>query len=263
MDIITAPVNILLHGLLFMRLNTTNNNLEVLVPDIPKHHFVGGIRGSRAEINDRFIDRTDLIGKIDNPSPKDDIPGTVLQFLRSQTDVKFFNGNFSKFKSMIALPWPQGFYSLRLDEIDNSFPYDPKSKVGISIELNARRKINTQLGTVTLLRYATAGAAGLQNFHYYNQPCDPHDPTDVNADLRIAMGCFLPDKSFDLQLMEDAVIKPVNRTGNASLGTTKEDEMSLDEDHSPDLLTICPLAARKRLDDPSVSPANCPTIFVG
>lgn len=267
-------VNILLHGLFFMRLNPQNNNLEVLVPKVPEHHFVGGERGSRQEITAPLVDHTNLTGKQTDPS-LDDLPGSVLQFLRSETDVKRFIGDLSKFKSTIVLPWPLAFYSLRCGDITNSFPFVPTSKVGKNIAANAKRKKSSKLGTVTLLQYTTAGTA-LQNIHYYNQPCTRHKAPEVNKDLDIAAGCFLPYdppkkiKSFDLQLITTAKIDPIDRgknfCGNPDLGTTADDEMSLDEDRSLDLLTICALDKRtEKLDagDPAVSPANCPTIFVG
>jgi|SRR5947209_4730560 len=265
----TTQVNILLHGLFFMRLNPLNNTLEVLVPNIPEHHFVGGVRGARKEITDRLIDLTSLTGKQSDPS-LDDVVGPVFQFLRSQTDVKLFTGDLSKFKSVIVLPWPKAFYSLRCDDITNSFPYIHTSKVGTSVELNARRKKSLNLGVVTLLQYTTAGVA-LQNMHYYNQPCKTHTIKQVNIDLKVAAYCFKPDNSFDLQLDETANIPPTrrgqNKCNNPDLGTTPEDEMSLDEDPSPDLLALCPLETRTHIhptdDDPNVSPANCPTIFVG
>jgi hypothetical protein len=276
----TKQVNILLHGLFFMRLNTQNNNLEVLVPDIPDHHFVGGERGSRHEITAPLVNHTNLTGTQADPSLRD-LPGSVLQFLRSQTDITLFTGDFSKFKSIIVLRWPQAFYSLRCGDIDKSFPFVPDCKVGKSIAANASVKGSKQLGTVTLLRYTTSGT-GFQNIHYYNQPCTRHLVTEVNQDLDIAAGCFLPYdppkkiKSFDLQLIPTAKIDPIDRgknfCNNPDLGTTADDEMSLDEDFSSDIVAICPLDARKKESpdrqvknpsDPGVSPANCPTIFVG
>ena len=265
-----TQVNILFHGLFFMRLNPLNNTLEVLVPKIPKHHFVGGVRGSRQEITDRLVDLTKLTGKRGFPSP-DDIPGSVLQFLCSETDVKLFTGDLSKFKSTIVLPWPQAFYSLRCGDIADSFPFVPNSKVGTSIAANAKRKNSLKLGTVTLLQYTAAGTA-LQNIHYYNQPCTPHEVPDVNQDLDIAAECFLPDqpKSFDLKLIPTAKIKKISRgknfCNNPNLGTIPDDEMSLDEDSSADVLAICGLDKRAKKqsmdEEPAVSPANCPTIFV-
>ena len=264
----TTQVNILFHGLFFMRLNPLNNNLEVLAPVVPEHHYVGGPRGSRQEITDKLIDRTDLTGKQGDPPSPDDIPGSVFQFLRAETNVKLFTGDLSKFKGMIVLPWPKAFYSLRSDDIAKSFPYVPTSKVGISIELNARRKRSMQLGAVTLLQYTMSGAGSLQNIHYYNQPCKSHNVDEVNADLQYVMPCFSPDTAFDLQLRRDAVIVPVDVSGNSALGTTPEDEMTLFEDPSPDARAICPRALNTEIQAAippasGVSPANCPTIFAG
>jgi hypothetical protein len=274
----TTQVNILLHGLFFLRLNPLNNNLEVLAPVIPEHHFVGGTRGARKEITDKFIDLTYLTGKQSDPKPED-IPGSVFQFVRTETDVKRFTGDLSQFKSMIVLPWPIAFYSLRCDDISKTFPYIRTKKVGISIELNARRKGSSMLGVVTLLQYTMAGLGSVQNIHYYNQPCKQHKIDEVNADLLEAAKCFYPYDpaipAFDLQLDPGATIIPTARGGNfcknPDLGTTAEDEMSLDEDPSPDVRAICPPGPSAGFkptgaddeDAAGVSPANCPTIFVG
>lgn len=266
MDGATTPVNIILHGLFFMRLNTSNNNLEVLAPDIKDHHFVGGPRGSRVVLTDKLIDRTtDLTGKQGDPKPDTDIPGSVFQFQRKDTDIKVFASDRT-FKGKIVLPWPKTFYALRTDDITNSFPYDSKSKVGLSIELNARRKGSSTLGAVTLLQYTMQGAGSLQNIHYYNQPCVIEQINDVNADFDSVKPCFSPATAFDLKLRTDATIVLVDPSGNAELGTTPEDEMALYEDPSPDAVLICPPSQRVKLQpsgDPGTSPANCPTIFVG
>lgn len=254
----TTPVNILLHGFFFMRLNPLNNNLEVLAPALPGHHFVGGPRGGRVEITDKLIDRTDLTGKQGDPDPNKDLPGSVFQFPRTDTDITVFTGDLSKFKGMIVFPWPQAFYSLRTDDIANSFPYVRTSKVGASIESNAKAKGSSQLGAVTLLQYTLPGAGALQNIHYYNQPCKAEVINSVNADLQEAAKCFKPnDFAFDLRLRTDATIVPVDPNGN--------EELSLYEDPVPDVLAICPpslVGDVHKDDDPGTSPANCPTIFV-
>jgi hypothetical protein len=253
----TTPVNILLHGLFFMRLNSSNN-LEVLAPVIKDHHFVGGPKGHRVELTDKLIDCTYLTGKQDNPDPDKDIPGSVFQFKRADTDITRFTDDFSKFKGMILLKWPQAFYSLRTDDIAKSFPYVRTSKVGASIVSNATNKGSSQLGAVTLLQYTLPGAGALQNIHYYNQPCKAEDVNAVNADLQEAANCFQPDNNaFDLQLRTDVKIIPVDPHG---------EEHALYEDTSADVALICPLSLRVKLQtsgDPGTSPANCPTIFVG
>jgi hypothetical protein len=259
----TTPVNILLHGFFFMRLNPLNNNLEVLAPVLPDHHFVGGTRGSRVELTDKLIDRTDLTGKQGDPDPTKDIPGSVFQFPRSDTDITRFTGNLSKFKSTIVLPWPQAFYSLRTDDIAKSFPYVRTSKVGASIESNASGKGSSKLGAITLLQYTQPGAGALQNYHYYNQPCKPEVINTVNADFKEAAKCFQPDDTaFDLKLRTDVTIIPVDPNGY--------EERSLYEDPVPDVLLICPRSPNSKVHanngsdtDPGTSPANCPTIFVG
>lgn len=257
----TTPVNILLHGFFFMRLNPLNNNLEVLAPVLPDHHFVGGTRGNRKELTDKLIDCTDLTGKQGDPDPTQDIPGSVFQFTARDTEVKFFTGDLSKFKGMIVLRWPQAFYSLRTGDLAK-FPFVLTSKVGASIVSNAKGKGSSTLGAITLLQYTKPGAGALQNIHYYNEPCKPEVVNDVNADLQEAAKCFTPydpdDPAFDLLLRPDVKIEPIDPHGN--------EELALYEDPSPDALAICPRSLRIKLQasgDPGTSPANCPTIFVG
>lgn len=269
----TTQVNILLHGLFFMRLNASNNNLEVLAPVIKDHHFVGGQKGSRVELTDKVIDRTDLTGKQSKPDPDSDIPGSVFQFQPRDTDITVFTGDLSKFKGMIVLPWPQAFSSLRNADIATHFPYVPTSRVGASIVSNAMRKKSTTLGSVVLLQYTLPGAGALQNIHYYNQPCTTEIVNTVNEDFKQAAKCFQPDDfAFDLRLDPNATIDPVDPNGAV--------ELALYEDTSADLLVICPLSPRSKVHansgsdtdkdkgkhtdpDPGTSPANCPTIFVG
>ena len=275
----TQTVNILLHGLFLMRLNPLNNNLEVLAPKIPQHHFVGGEKGFRTEISANLVDLTYLTGKTTAPDPTNDLPGSIFQFSPGDTKVKLFTGDLSKFASTIALPWPSAFFSLRCDDITSTFPYVTTSAVGQSIANHAKAKNSSMLGAVTLLQYtaqvADAQSAALpRNIHYYNQPCVAHNVQQVNDDLTTVMSCFKPDNSFDLQLQDTVSIPPtgtgLNKCKNGNLGTSPDDEMSLDEDSLPDVLAICPADRKKSAaarpsprDGGGGSPANCPTLFFG
>ena len=272
-------VNVLLHGLFFMRRN--GDNLEILVPDIPNHHFIGGVRGTRKELTgQQDLTALGLIGKIGSglgaPS-LDDVDGAIMQFstidtgqLKPPTD--------SKFLGSILLPWPIKFGSLRTGDIGTQFQHEPSSNIGKKIVSNARSKGSGSLGVVTLLQYTLPAGVGASrsdasqlNIHFYLQPRDPHDIDDVNKDLAAAANCFVNPAAFDLRMQKTKNVIPPQAIGNFQLGTTTEDEQSVDEEllQSPDIRLICindPPAVATRVDpntgQPNVSPANCPMFFV-
>jgi len=278
-------VNVLIHGLFFMTLNPATNFLEIFAPVIPGHHFIGGVRGIRTdlagkdatgkEVTGKIVDLTqiNLTGKR-SAGTIDDVPGSVLQFLSSETGVGGIDtGNFlTKFKGKIVLPWPKQFISIRNDTVDK-FRYKGTSAIGTKVELASRRKGNAQLGVGVLLRYTLDAAsssdlASVLNLHFYLQPGHPHKIPEVNQDLRAAKPAFtIPDR-FDLELDEGTEPDPIDPGGDAGLGTTEEDEKSVDEDiDSPDIKLICandpPMVMEPQTGttQPAVSPINCPTFF--
>lgn len=275
-------VNILIHGLFFMTLNPATNNLEIFAPNISDHHFVGGVRGARKELSKKVnLTGLGLEGKVikdpQHPPTIDDVPGTIFQFLRSETGVGDFKiDDPTKFKGSIILPWPQKFIAFRQDKVE-TFRYVPTSNIGSKVELASRRKGGGKLGVGALLQYTISTVssidwASLVNIHFYLQPCQQHDLTAVNDDLSTAANCFTNPDAFDLQMIVDSnQPTPVDATGDASLGTTAEDEQSLDEENlSPDIQLICPpnpvsVATETQINPqvPAVSPANCPLFFVG
>lgn len=278
-------INVMIHGLFFMTLDPATNNLSIYAPNIPDHHFVGGVRGRRIELNtDVNWSNIGLIGGSpqwqDNDSSKipSDVPGSIFQFTKTETGVGEFTGDSSKYKGKITLPWPAEWYSLRCDDIDKTFHYDPRSTVGSQVELNCRRKSKlARLGIVTCLRYGYAaiglpGWARQLNIHFYCQPCTDHFIPDVNNDLATAAHCFTNYKQFDLRMIEDPQ-DPLPKTPIGLYkcevippGVTLEDELSLNEDHSLDILSICPVTEQDNSSSPpasGVSPANCPHFYVG
>ncbi len=250
MNLEIANVNVLIHGLFFMTLNKVTTNLEILVPNIPDHHFVVGLRGSRV-ITSGTVDLTDpaigLKGGTPTQSPNGipaDIPGSIFQFTKAETGIGDFSKDPAKFLGRIILPWPAKFFCLRCDDIKSTFLYDPSSLVGSRIELNARLKNSTVLGIVPCLQYTRATVAALPwassfNLHFYLQPTSPHDINAVNTDLSLAASCFMNPKQFDLKML----------TGG------------------PPVLPVQKISANtKRMVDPhegGVSPANCPNFYVG
>jgi hypothetical protein len=277
-------VNILLHGLFFM--TQEGNNLRVYAPVIPNHHFIGGVRGSRRELKDlQDLTGFGLRGKVDPqtglpaPDPANDIDGSIMQF--SPTDVGGLKPpGDPAFIGTILLPWPTKIIALRSGDIKTTFLVDPGSVIGKKIKANAMGKGSTKLGVVALLQYTlpalnSVGGISYVNIHYYLQPCDPHDYKAVTIDLGKAANSFLNAPNFDLRMTGDPT--EIDPTGDPNLGTTAEDEQSVDEEGtlSPDIRGICPhvpaairvkkkgFQLKKKDSDPAVSPANCPIFFVG
>jgi len=279
-----AKVNILLHGLFFMR--QSGDNLEVLAPNVPGHHFIGGVRGTRQELSGtqdltgtQAQNGLGLVGKVGaglGAPSLSDVDGGIMQFpLSAVSAFKPVNG--PQFLGSILLPWPIKFSSLRTDKIATTFRTVPASSIGKTIVQNALSKERDSLGVVTLLQYnlppaETRKDASQLNIHFYLQPRNPHNIRDVNQDLDAAANCFVNPSGFDLQLIDDGQDDtPAQATGNLVFGTTVEDERSVDEEflHSPDIALICKndpvpvLPPPQTGPQPNVSPANCPTFFVG
>jgi hypothetical protein len=284
-------INIIFHGLFFMSLDSSNNQLVVRAPVIPDHHFIGGIRGQRLEMTDFDIKQLldfGLIGKADAqgkplPGSIDDVDGSIMQFSRSETDVGDFTTDKTKFKGIITLPWPQKFISVRTDYIAKfRYVQGARYKVGDKIVANAKRKRKSKVGVVALLQYSLAATqtidwASQLNIHFYLQPCTDHKIKDVNNDLAAAANCFTVPAGFDLLMIDDGQEPtPAQANGDLVLGTSAEDEQSVNEEYedSPDIQLICPAppapsptppapASTDALPQPAVSPANCPIFFVG
>jgi hypothetical protein len=278
-------VNIIFHGLFFMSLDKPNNQLIVRAPVIPDHLFIGGIRGQRLEMTDFDIKQLldfGLIGKVDAPGSIDDVDGSIMQFSRTETDVGDFTTDNTKFKGIITLPWPQKFISVRTDDIAKfRYVQGARFKVGDKIVANAKRKRKSKVGVVALLQYSLAATqtidwASQLNIHFYLQPCTDHKIKDVNNDLAAAANCFTVPAGFDLLMIDDGhEPTPAQANGDPVLGTSAEDEQSLNEEFedSPDIQLICPPAPTAApppvptptdtAKQPAVSPANCPIFFVG
>jgi hypothetical protein len=130
---------------------------------------------------------------------------------------------------------------------------------------------------VAMLQYTLpalnpVGGVSQISIHYYLQPCKNHSVKEVNDDLGKAQSCFNTPDGFDLAFITGPQEPPqVLASGNPGLGTTTEDEQSVDEEfnRSPDIRLICqgdlPPAPVTQGPAPqeSINPANCPVFFVG
>lgn len=276
-----ADVKFFVHGLFFMTYNSSTGNLEILAPRIDKHHFVSGPIGLRAEQPDgtalHFENSGLQGGQPQWPSGTRDIPmdvpGTILQFTQQDANLGGFDmSNPNNFVGKIILPWPLDFISLRTSDLATTFPFvqGKKPALGEAIQSRSKAKGSDVAGIVTVLRYST-NAPPPPKMHFYLQPCTDEKITEVNADLTQVANCFLNHTNFNLQLDTNAKIPPTSRGS--------DDERSLEEDFSPDIQAICPLqpigtkgepasvqkstTAGGNASQPAVSPANCPTFFVG
>jgi hypothetical protein len=288
MPLVIDEVFIVLHGLLFMSYNSSTGNLDIRVPNLRDHHFVGGTRGNRVELSFPLpVDMTTIGLKGGKPTfpggdtsqIPNDIKPAMYQFRIADTNLGDFDP--TNLKGMFSLPWPIEFHPIRCDDISSTFPYDKSSVVGSAIDYNSRTiKKSKYLSAGTCLRYKLDNAGSIPGashltIHFYFQPCKRHNITEVNSDLRIASHCFKNDSNFDLQLLSQA-IPPTstgqNKCGDTPFGLTFEDENSLDEEKlQQDISKICPLSASTGEETPTngdgdaggVSPANCPTFYVG
>jgi hypothetical protein len=275
-----ADVKFFVHGLFFMTYNSSTGNLEILAPRIDKHHFVSGPVGLRAEQQDgtvlHFENSGLQRGQPQWPSGTHDIPldvpGTILQFTQQDANLGGFDmSNPKNFVGKIILPWPLDFTSLRTSDLANTFPFvqGKRPPLGEAIQNRSSTKGSKAVGIVTVLRYST-NASPPPKMHFYLQPCTDETITDVNADLAQVANYFVNHTNFNLELQNVKI--PVTSRGS-------DDEKSLEEDVSPDILAICPLQPKGTKKDhvsnqksstagsdqgqPAVSPANCPTFFVG
>lgn len=270
-----ADAKFFVHGLFFMNFNSSSGNLEILAPSIDKHHFVKGPLGQRAEVQDGTVlhfENSGLQGGQPRWSSAHDIPldvpGTILQFTQQDGNLGGFDSsNPNKFKGKIILPWPLDFTSLRTSDLATTFPFvkGKQPPLGEIMQMRSNGKGSTQVGIVTVLRYSI-NAPPPPNMHFYLQPCTDHKPKEVNADLGQAANCFINHANFNLELQD---------VDTTTTNTDDPDQLSLEEDFSPDVLLFCPnhpQAPRKRQPrvresgtpgEPAISPANCPTFFVG
>jgi hypothetical protein len=286
-------INIAIHGLFFMELNLSTNNLEIYAPKVDGHLFAGGLRGNLILLSG-LLDwhDTGLIGKSPTwPKKNDgsddkskiplDLPATIVQFMRSETGVGDLIQDLGQLAGKVILPWPLKFYSLRCDSIQTTFPCKP-SPVGDNILKHCKKGgANTYLGSSACLTYKLANPfppllpfPWAFTIHLHLQPCLPHDLTAVNKDLANVAYVFPsptdPKKPFKLEFDDS---KPIPATtiglGRCSPppGIVPEDEHALCEEQNqicPDELKLKELKL-KGISGPgdNVNPANCPLFFVG
>jgi hypothetical protein len=279
-----APINVLVHGLIFMRLSSGQTYLELVVPKLSEgssnpHLFVLGVRHFLKAPNDPVTDWRDIglygstADHVDPGQKPSNLKPSVLQFSISATGLDSWNSAYEDGK--IYLRWPKRFSSIRCDYFDRAFLYAPTGRagaIGDTIKENCRGKDpNAKTGLVTCLEYDYDPAVGVNipgwqpglNLHCCFEPLIKHSIDDVNEDLGQAASLFRYPQNFDLRMRPEAgsvITNPGELCPDSANGVQVGDDLSLGEglDHA---------LAQKKPSSPgtnrNVNPANCPNFFVG
>lgn len=260
-------INVLVHGLFFMRVSENNSDLELVVPPLSRpHHFVGGVRGQLAILpNNATWIGIGLNGKpIANAA---EVPKSILRFNLGTTGLGTFDRQ--KFAGTLTLPWPLAFFSIRCDVFDTSFLYDRTGTTNIADDIarNCRANSSSKISFISCLQYSYTSGINLPgwtpgiNLHCYNEACNKESIDEVNQDFSDAGAVFTNSKGFDLRMAQAAgsVVTPRGKPcPTLPGGLNIDDDYSLPEDPLRMAQGIC-----KDVIVRNVSPANCPNFFVG
>jgi hypothetical protein len=261
-----GEVNVLVHGLFFMRLSENARYLELIAPTLAqKHNFLGGVRGQLVTLNGDAIWTN--IGLTGNPIANlNDVKSSILQF--SINDTGLSDWKRQNFFGTITLPWPLGFFSIRCDFFDRSFLYDTNfPNIASNIKAKCRKDANSKVSFITCLQYRYTGGVAFPgwtpgtNLHCYYEPCKKHSITEVNKDLSDAASIFVNQDKFDLQMDQKAgdIFTPRGEPcPNLPNSLDVDDDYSFPEDPLRFSQGIC-----KPLITENINPANCPNFFVG
>jgi hypothetical protein len=273
---VLGNVNLLIHGLIFIRPNQGNVELIAprLAPHTVKHHFLGGVRGNLNELlGDVDWTQIGLAGPQAPTLPPGQMPknlkNTIPQFSLSGLDLGDWNPQY--FLGRIIVPWPVNFFSVRCDYFGRAFQHNGL-RVGREIEQRCTGgNVNAEICLCTCLQYqytkplTIPGWNAGTNLHCYFEPCIVHTIDDVNEDLIQAQNLFTKPQHFDLQMRHSAG-SIVTRRGSScpdpAPDVAQDDDYSLTEDpKAKDICTTGAAALNEHIVN--VSPANCPNFFVG
>jgi hypothetical protein len=285
-----APINVLVHGLIFMRLSAGQAYLELVIPKLIEgtnpHLFVAGVHGDlRAQNGAVDWLSIGLFGSTAQPVSQGQMPknlkSSVPQFSISATGLDSWNNTY--IGGMVLLPWPIALSSIRCDYFDRAFLYDDSNPsrrvIGDTIKQNCRgTDVNAKTGLVTCLEYTYDTSKGIDltavpgwkpglNLHCCFEPLMKHKIYQVNDDLGQAAKVFRYPDNFDLRMRVDAegiFTNPGERCQTTASGIQTDDDLSLGEGLDAGLLE----QAESSLSIQSsflvnINPANCPNFFVG
>jgi hypothetical protein len=272
-----------------------NPKLLITAPKLTSHVFIGGMRNNLALLTNQSIDWSTGYGlkggNVTFPT-NDKIPNevkkTIFQFSRTDTLVGNIDQDPKKRLGSITLPWPLEFESLRCD----SFPSfdDGTKKVGSDIKKHCSGG-NGKIGSVSCLKYtcdfsgpSLPPARPIVNYHFYLASCDgdPEDLTHVNAAL-MEVGNIFPSGNFYLQITSGPFYTQPGSDCDQVAGITGYDELALEEDAFVQMSQWCQGTNQlisqsktkaigtnlkktehgKKVIPFNISPANCPSFFVG
>jgi hypothetical protein len=273
----TGIVNVLVHGLIFMRLSPGQTFLELVIPKLIEtsttpHQFLGGVRGNLNQLNG-VVEWRDkgFIGDVAPRIGAKEMPSTLTKSVLklSMTSTNLGGWNNANEAGKIMIQWPKRISSLRCDYFDRVFLYDTAhANIGDEIKSRCRgTNINAKTGIVTCLEYQYDTAAGVtipnwspgMNVHCYFEPLMKHSITEVNEDLGQAASLFQDPTKFDLQMRKDAdgvFTAPGETCPNSAAGINTGDDLSLGE-------SLGAHSSGVPVPMENISPANCPNFFVG
>jgi hypothetical protein len=286
-----APINVLVHGLIFMRLSAGHAYLELVIPKLIEganpHLFVAGVHGNlKAQTGTVDWLSIGLYGSTAQPVGMGQMPNnlksSVPQFSISATGLESWNNAY--IGGMVLLPWPKALSSIRCDYFDRAFLYDdsdPSRRViGETIKQNCRGKnVNAKTGLVTCLEYTYDTSKGIDttavpgwdpklklNLHCCFEPLMKHKIYQVNDDLGQAAKVFQYPDNFDLRMRvdaEDIFTNPGERCQTTASGIQTDDDLSLGEGLDAGLLEQTKSLSVQSSFLVNINPANCPNFFVG
>lgn len=280
--IVKGKLNILVNGIFFMeRLPDPNHPddssyslLAIHAPRVTDHVFLAGTRGNlKPSTGFNWSTGYGLTGgstSFDNPKAPEiphELPSSVLQFTRKETGLGNFKSDASVYLGTVTLPWPKDIYALRLDSLppfDQGSAQHPKN---VAPYIKTRCG-NNKIGDVLCLQYdcdfsgpVLPPGAPIMNVHLDMVCCKDSDGTvdHINVALKDSAAIF-QQSGFDLNVTPVMVqASPVDPNPSVA-GVTPEDERAAIEDGAcPNTPVPCPTPQGPG----SVSPANCPTFFVG
>jgi hypothetical protein len=299
---VEGRLNVLIHGLLFMRMvdRESTPKVQLVAPRISGHKFIGGAPGNLQVLSGdiKLLDGLRGMSPTWKGSDKTKIPldikPSILQFLSTETLTGNLKTDVQSAFGTVLLPWPQEFFSLRCDGFSKYFESNPSTVVGKNIKAHCNNGA-TDIGVVTCLQYkcdfATPPLPGwipTTNMHFYMLSSKGHDITTVNAALAEAANIFDGGTNpFDFRIVampSTPVPTPIGQDCSNVIGISALDELSLDEWPSGWQHGMSDLVSRKQTDlhdttkatqprssavakvnpvDANLNPANCPNFYVG
>jgi CHAT domain-containing protein len=228
-----AYVNILLHGMSFMRF--MNNQLIVHTPIFDDHKLFFATNGFLVPVPKRpEFDLTVSTIKLSTKGTVQDFKGSpqIPQFSMGDVNVGTFTNNYNM---RLVLPWPEYIVPLRkaaLSDFGNASNRSKGGKIAQSVYSSCGANPTNDFALVTCMRYAKSdsfGAAPSTTWMFYAEHDTPPSPDSVNAALRsVDQSSFFSNKAFDLSLHGDFAPR-VCPDSSPGYGITPEDQNTLFE----------------------------------